>query len=181
QFQESKQFWSNLVKEGYIHSPEDFIRALPHMSFVQGKQNVEYLLKRYEKISKLPAYEKMEYSEDYDEIQSWSPLIMKERQPENIASTKVDGGTDVNCGELTRKMKYNFQQDDYVKNRYNNDVVDIKKTKQKELDVNVKNYATGMIAYYNADFLFIGAGGSSIPVLQKAKISQSSIFVGCPI
>src|SRR5699024_8464435 len=61
QFQESKQFWSNLVKEGYIHSPEDFIRALPHMSFVQGKQNVEYLLKRYEKISKLPAYEKMEY------------------------------------------------------------------------------------------------------------------------
>src|SRR5699024_12250548 len=77
QFQESKQFWSNLVKEGYIHSPEDFIRALPHMSFVQRKQNVEYLLKRYEKIPKLPAYEKMEYSEDYNTNTRWTTLLRK--------------------------------------------------------------------------------------------------------
>jgi len=181
QFQESKQFWSNLVKEGYIHSPEDFIRSLPHMSFVQGKQNVEYLLKRYEKISKLPAYEKMEYSEDYDEIQNWSPLIMKDRQPEDIASTKMDGGTDVNFGELTRKMMDYLQQDDSVKIHYNNDVVDIKKTKQKQWEVKVKSDATGMIAYYNADFLFIGAGGSAIPLLQKSKIPQSKNIGGFPI
>src|SRR5699024_12228514 len=72
------------------------------------------------------------YSEDYDEIQSWSPLIMKERQPENIASTKMDGGTDVNFGELTRKMMDYLQQDDSVKIHYNNDVVDIKKTRSEE-------------------------------------------------
>src|SRR5699024_12479177 len=114
-------------------------------------------------------YEKKEYSEDYDEIQSWSPLIMKERQPENSASTKMDGGTDVNLGELTRKMMDYLQQDDSVKIHYNKDVVDIKKTKQKQCKVKEKNDATGMIAYYNADFLFIGAGGSAIPLLQKSK------------
>src|SRR5699024_8302184 len=119
----------------------------------------------------------MEYSEDYDEIQSWSPLIMKERQPENIASTKVDGGTDVNFGELRRKMMDYLQQDDSVKIRYNNDVVDIKKTKQKQWEVKVKNDATGMIAHYNADYLFIGAGGSAVPLLQKSKISQSKNIV----
>src|SRR5699024_11372813 len=88
QLQESKQFWSDLVKEGYIDTPEEFIKPLPHMSFVQGRKNIDYLSRRYEKISKLPAYEKMEYSEDYDTIQSWSPLIMKDRQQGDIASTK---------------------------------------------------------------------------------------------
>src|SRR5699024_4312244 len=131
--------------------------------------------------SKLPAYDKMEYSEDYDEIQSWSQLIMKERQPENIASTKMDGGTDVNFGELTRKMMDYLQQDDSVKFYYNNDVVDIKKKKQKRWEVKMKNDETGMIAYYNADFLFIGAGGSAIPLLQKSKISQSKNIGGFPI
>src|SRR5699024_12655350 len=95
------------------------------MSFVQGKQNVEYLLKRYEKISKLPEYEKMEYSEDYDTIQSWSPLIMKDRQQGDIASTKMDGGTDVNFGELTKKMMDYLEKDDLGKINYNNDMVDI--------------------------------------------------------
>src|SRR5699024_12347986 len=86
--------------------------------------------------------------------------------------TKMDGGTDVNFGELTRKMMDYLEQDDSVKIHYNNDVVDIKKTKQKQWEVKVKNDATGMIAYYNDDFLFIGADGSAIPLLQKSKISQ---------
>src|SRR5699024_376569 len=95
----------------------------------------------------------------------------------NIASTKVDGGTDVNFGELTRKMMDYLQQDDSVKIHYNNDVVDIKKTKQKQWEVKVKNDATGMIAYYNADFVFIGAGGSAIPLLHKSIIRYCKNFV----
>lgn len=181
QFQESKQFWSHLVKEKYIDSPEDFIRPLPHMSFVQGRKNMEYLLKRYEEISKLPAYEKMEYSEDYDEIRSWSPLIMQDRGQDAVASTKMDGGTDVNFGELTKKMMDYLDQDDSVNIHYNNDVIDIKQTKEKQWEVKVKNDETGMIAYYNADFLFIGAGGNAIPLLQKSKIRQSKNLGGFPI
>src|SRR5699024_3764840 len=74
QFQVSKQFWSDLITNGYMSTPEDFIRPLPHVSFVQGQKNIDFLSKRYNKISKLPAFENMEYTEDAKTIKRWSPL-----------------------------------------------------------------------------------------------------------
>lgn len=181
QFQVSKQFWSNLVKDGYVTAPEDFIRPLPHMSFVQGSKNIDFLSKRYNKISKLPAFEKMEYTEDAETIQSWSPLIMEGREQGEFASTKMDGGTDVNFGNLTVKMMAFLQQDDSVNVLYNSEVTSVKQNKQKQWDIKVKNNAEGWIASYTADFLFIGAGGNAIPLLQKSKIRQSKNIGGFPI
>jgi malate dehydrogenase (quinone) len=34
QFELSKQFWASLVQEGRLPEPENFIRTIPHMSFV---------------------------------------------------------------------------------------------------------------------------------------------------
>src|SRR5699024_4480355 len=43
QFQVSTQFWSHLVNNKLISHPEDFIMPLPHMSMVQGEDNVTFL------------------------------------------------------------------------------------------------------------------------------------------
>src|SRR5699024_10290044 len=139
QFQVSKQLWANLVKDGYMTSAEDVIKPLKHMSYGQGSKNIELLSKRYQKISKMPAFEKMEYTEDADTIASWSPLMMEDRQGEEIASTKMDGGTDVNFGELTTKMMNYLQQDASVNVLYNSDVEFVKQNKHKQWDVRVKN------------------------------------------
>lgn len=181
QFQVSKQFWSHLIKEEDITNPAEFIQSLPHISFVQGKKNKEFLSKRYEKLSTLPAFEKMEYTEDLETIKNWIPLMMEDRGLEEIASTKIDGGTDVNFGELAKKMMHFLEQDETVKIHYNSEVVSLKQNNQKQWEVKVKNDVLGSIAYSNADFLFIGAGGHAIPLLQKSKIRQSKNTGGFPI
>src|SRR5699024_10100485 len=180
-FQISKQFWSHLIKEEDITNPAEFIQSLPHISFVQGKKNKEFLSKRYEKLSTLPAFNKMNNTEDLDTNKNWIPLMMKDRALEEIASTKIDGGTDVNFGELAKKMMRFLEQDETVKVHYNSEVVSLKQHNQKQWEVKVKNDVLGSIAYYNADFLFIGAGGNAIPLLQKSKIRQSKNTGGFPI
>lgn len=52
QFQVSMQFWSYLVKSKLIDNPQDFIKRLPHMSLVQGEENLAFLKKRFEALSK---------------------------------------------------------------------------------------------------------------------------------
>src|SRR5690625_1622474 len=57
QFEISKQFWSYLVKNKEIENPKEFIRPLPHISFVMGEGNVNFLKRRYEVLSPLPMFE----------------------------------------------------------------------------------------------------------------------------
>src|SRR5699024_1225033 len=121
QFQISKQFSSHLIKVEDITNPAEFIQSLPHISFVQGKKNKEFLSKRYYKISTLPAFNKMNYTEDFDTIKNWIPLMMEDRGLEEIASTKIDGGTDVNFGELAKKMIHFLEQDETVKVHYHSE------------------------------------------------------------
>src|SRR5699024_2883679 len=160
-----------------MSTPEDFIRLLPHISFVQGQKNIDFLSKRYNKISKLPAFENMEYTEDAKTIQRWSPLIMKGREKGAFASTKMDGGTDVNFGKLTVKMMEFMQKDDSVNVLYNSEVTSVRENKQKQWDVCVRNSAEGWIAEYTADFLFIGAGGMPFRYCKSRKSVKANILV----
>src|SRR5699024_2371176 len=183
QFQVSKQLWSHLVESGDIEHPSEFIKPLPHISFVQSEKNIEFLTKRYEKLQSVPAFQRMSFSEDAREIASWSPLIMKDRDlnGEPFAATKVDGGTDVNFGELAKKMIDALEKDPHVTVNYNTDVTSLKQSNDQTWEVKAKNKALGTIGYYVADFLFIGAGGNSIPLLQKTNIPQSKNLGGFPI
>ncbi len=105
QFQVSRQFWSYLVNRNLIRNPQDFIMPLPHMSFVQGEKNVTFLKKRFEALSNNPLFQGMEFSDDPEKLMEWIPLIMKDRTSnEPIAATKIDSGTDVNFGALTRML-----------------------------------------------------------------------------
>src|SRR5699024_131847 len=183
QFQVSKQLWSHLVESGDIEHPSEFIKPLPHISFVQSEKNIEFLTKRYEKLQSVPAFQRMSFSEDAREIASWSPLIMKDRDlsGEPFAATKVDGGTDVNFGELAKKMIRALDKSANVNVNFNTDVVSLKQDTDKTWEVKAKNKTLGTIEYYHADFLFIGAGGNAIPLLQKTKIPQSKNLGGFPI
>lgn len=181
QFQISKQFWTYLVEKGLIKNPEDFIMPLPHISFVQGADDVNYLRKRYESLVNNPLFEGMEYSEDPSVLKEWIPLIMENRKSkEPIAATKIDSGTDVNFGALTRVLiEYLETQDVQVK--YNSHVEKIKRTDGKRWEIKVQDNKNKAIGYHEADFVFIGAGGGSLPLLQMTGIPESKHIGGFPV
>src|SRR5699024_9300117 len=105
QFQISKLFWAYLVDQGMLEAPEKFIRQGCHLSFVEGKKNVEFLNKRIDSLTDSPLFEGMEFADDYETLKEWIPLMMEGREPgQDIAATKIDTGTDVNFGALSRKL-----------------------------------------------------------------------------
>lgn len=180
QFQDSMQFWSYLVKSNLIRNPQDFIMPLPHMSLVQGKENVAYLKKRFEAMSNNPLFQGMEFSDDPNKLMEWIPLIMKDRTPdEPIAATKMDSGTDVNFGALTR-MLFDHLNNKNVDIHYNHSVNDIKRTSDGSWELKVRN-DRGEVERHTAKFVFIGGGGGSLPLLQKSGISEGKHIGGFPI
>ena len=61
EFDLSRQFWSFLVKKGLIKNPQDFIHAVPHFSFVRGKEDVDFLERRFQALSAHHCYRGMEF------------------------------------------------------------------------------------------------------------------------
>ncbi|WLD93787.1 malate:quinone oxidoreductase [Alkalihalobacillus sp. AL-G] len=181
QFQLSRQFWSYLVNRNLIRNPQDFIMPLPHMSFVQGEENVAFLKKRMEALSNNPLFKGMEFSDDHGKLMEWIPLIMEGRTiDEPIAATKIDSGTDVNFGALTR-MLFDHLKSNNVEVNYKHSVKDIKRTSDGSWQVIVQDIDSGKIEYHTAKFVFIGGGGGSLPLLQKTGIPESKHIGGFPV
>lgn len=181
QFQLSRQFWSYLVNRELIHNPQDFIMPIPHMSLVQGEKNVTFLKKRFEALSNNPLFQGMEFSDDPDKLKEWIPLIMEGRTDnEPIAATKIDSGTDVNFGALTRILFDHLKSLD-VEINYKHTVKDIKRTSEGLWEVKVHNNESGSTEYHTAKFVFIGGGGGSLPLLQKTGIPESKHIGGFPV
>lgn len=182
QFEQSKQFWSYLVQKGFLANPRDFIHTVPHHSWVLGKENVDFLKKRYEAMQASVAFESMQYSEDREVLRTWFPLIMNNRtEKEPIAATRMEMGTEVNFGVLT---KHFFQ---ILENQFDtpvhtaNEVEDIDPGNSTEWFAKVKNLHTGKRTYYDADHVFIGAGGGALPLLQKVEIPEKNGYGGFPV
>jgi malate dehydrogenase (quinone) len=180
-FEVSKQFWAYMVENKLIKPPASFIRSIPHMSFVWGEENVEYLRKRFEALTKSHLFEGMEYAEDHQLISEWAPLIMKDRtQDQKVAATKMDLGTDVNFGSLTRCMFNHLKEMEGVRLFFNHEVRDIEKTKGK-WKMKIKNEETGDKKTIRTRFIFIGAGGGSLPLLLKSGIPEGKGYGGFPV
>ena len=181
-FEMSKQFWAYLVDEGVIESPEDFIRKVPHMSFVKGAENVEFLKKRHKAMTDHHFFDEMEFSEDGDQIKEWTPLLeMGRDQGENIAVTRVKTGTDIDFGSLT-KVLFNYLINlDGVELATTTAVRDLNKEKSGEWEVKVKKVGDFFSEKIYAPFVFIGAGGGSLKLLQKSGIKEGEGFGGFPI
>ncbi|EIT87376.1 malate:quinone oxidoreductase [Fictibacillus macauensis ZFHKF-1] len=181
QFQLSRQFWSYLVKSNLISNPKEFIMPIPHMSLVEGESNVNFLKNRFQALSNHPLFEGMEFSDQQDKLKQWIPLIMEGRtSKEPIAATKIDSGTDVNFGALTRMLFEHLTKQD-VEINYRHSVKDIKRTKDGKWEVKVHNLSDGRIEHHTAKFVFIGGGGGSLPLLQKTGIPESKQIGGFPV
>jgi malate dehydrogenase (quinone) len=181
QFMVSRQFWSYLVNSNLISNPEDFIRPLPHMSLVHGEKNVEFLKKRFQALSNNPLFKGMEFSDDPEKLIEWVPLIMEGRKAnESIAATKIDSGTDVNFGALTRMLFDNLKNQN-VDINYKHQVDDIKRTTDGLWELKVRNLDSGKVERHTAKFVFIGGGGGSLPLLQKTGIPESKHIGGFPV
>ncbi|MFE4712323.1 malate dehydrogenase (quinone) [Paenibacillus sp. NPDC056722] len=179
-FQDSMQFWSYLVNRDLIRNPQDFIMPLPHMSMVLGEKNVAFLKQRFKALSNHPLFQGMEFSEDPKQLQQWIPLIMKDRPlNEPIAATKIDTGTDVNFGALTR-MLFKHLKSKNVDIHYKHGVEDIRRTSEGLWELKVRN-DRGQVERRTAKFVFIGGGGGSLPLLQKSGIPESKHIGGFPI
>ncbi|CAG5007114.1 Malate:quinone oxidoreductase [Dyadobacter sp. CECT 9275] len=181
-FEVSKEFWSYLVENEIIETPDDFIHHIPHLSFVWGKDNVAFLKKRHELLTAHHLFEGMEYSENKDEIKSWIPLVMEGRDSdEPVAATKMELGTDVNFGALTRSMFDFLEKQDGVKLYLNQEVEDLKQMKDGSWIVEVKDRDTRHSLKVHTKFIFIGAGGGSLPLLEKSGIPEGKGFGGFPV
>ena len=182
QFETSKEFWSYLVENNYVSSPEKFLRPTPHMSFVWGDDDVNFLRKRYEKLSQHPLFKEMEYSEDISKIKEWTPLIVDGRKGnEKVAATHMNLGTDVNFGELTRQIFKGLQDKNEITLETKHEVRDLTRLSNGKWAVKVKDLKSGNNKAVNADFVFIGAGGGAILLLQKSGIPESKKFGGFPV
>ena len=179
QFQVSRQFWSYLVNSGQIDNPQDFIMPIPHMSFIEGKKNVDFLRKRYAILSENPLFEGMEYTEDAAKLKEWVPLMMEGRTGNDpIAATRIENGTYVNFGALTAKLIDNLSKKG-VTVHYNTTVKDVSRNSDGQWDVKIRSgHHTETVT---ARFVFLGAGGGSLPLLQKSGISEGKGIGGFPI
>lgn len=181
EYQFSKQFWSYLVSSNRISDPRDFIVPVPHMSFVQGEQDVIFLKKRFEALSENPLFEGMEFTDDPAKLAEWIPLMMENRVSNRpLAATKIDSGTDVNFGALTRILFKHLQQSN-VNIHYNHQIEDITRNAEGLWELKVKNLESGVTERRSARFVFIGGGGGSLHLLQKSGIPEGRGVGGFPV
>ncbi|MDO9329968.1 MAG: malate dehydrogenase (quinone) [Pseudomonas sp.] len=181
-FQISRQFWAWQVQQGVLKNPRSFINSTPHMSFVWGDDNIKFLKKRYEALQASPLFAGMQYSEDPAVIKKWVPLMMEGRDPnQKIAATWSPIGTDVNFGEITRQFVAHLQTTPKFDLKLSSEVQDITKNDDGTWRVSYKNLKDGTKSETDAKFVFIGAGGGALHLLQKSGIPEAKEYAGFPV
>ena len=180
QFEHSKQFWGYAARTGMIDTVSDFINPVPHLSFVYGKEQVDFLRSRHKQMQAHHFFEEMVYTEDREKIKEWAPLLLEGRDDTPIAVTKMNRGTDINYGALSAKLITWLGKQEGCGYTTSHRITDI--TKKDDLwTVEIKDLKTKKTFTNTAKFIFIGAGGGSLPLLQKSGIKESKGFGGFPI
>jgi malate dehydrogenase (quinone) len=181
-FELSREFWAYLVKQGFLQNPETFIHNVPHISFVWGKENVAYLRKRQEALVKSPLFKGMQFSDDFEQLRKWMPLVMNGRDrliP--VAATYMETGTDINFGVLTRELFAYLKKLEGVELHLHQEVTDLEKQEDGSWNVKTKDEHTHDKRIVNAGFVFIGAGGGALPLLEKSDIKEAEGYGGFPV
>ena len=182
QFEQSKQFWTYLVEQGVITTPEDFIRKVPHMSFVRGDDGIDFLSNRFKAMTEHHFFSEMTYSEDVNEIGEWAPLLSQGRATDDgIAATRVEGGTDIDFGSLTKTLIDYLVSLNGVTLATETSVRDIDRTSDGGWKVRVRKDGELSSEKVYGKFVFIGAGGGSLKLLQKSGIREGKGFGGFPV
>lgn len=181
QFEIAKQFWAYQVKQGVLETPNTFINPVPHIAFVWG-DNVNFMEKRYAAMVQSPLFAGMKLSEDKAEIQQWAPLVMDGRDPQQkVAATRMDVGSDVNYGAITKQLINNLEKSPNFKLRTSTEVTGISKNDDNTWSVAFKDVKSGEVSHVKTRFVFIGAGGAAIKLLQMTGLPEAQQYAGFPV
>ena len=185
-FEVSLQFWSHLVENRALPVPDQFINKTPHLSFVRGEQNIAFLKQRFDLLSKHHLFADMQYSADFAQLQAWLPLMMAGRKTDDkLAASYVAHGSDVDFGALTRHMVAYLNTQANFNLLTNTQVKNLNKVKDRAKDntwhVKIFDLTTKHTKTIQAKFVFLGAGGGALPLLQKADIDESKGYGGFPV
>lgn len=182
QFEISRQFWSHQVRAGRLGAPADFINPTPHMSFVWGEANIDYLRKRRDALVSNPLFYGMQFSDDPKQIAQWAPLLMEGRDPgQHVAATYMPLGTDVNFGVITRQLTQGLQRSRNFALHLGSEVTALRRNADKTWNVTVKDLKSGQESTVKTRFVFIGAGGAALKLLQLSGIPEADDYAGFPV
>ncbi|WP_093001009.1 malate dehydrogenase (quinone) [Rhizobium sp. NFR07] len=181
-FQITRQFLAHQIDVGVLTEPRSFINSTPHMSFVWGDQNTEFLAKRFEALKASPLFAGMEFSNDHAQIAKWVPLMMEGRDPnQKLAVTWSPLGTDVNFGEITRQYVTSLKGKQTFTLRTNSEVTAIERNDDGTWSVSFDDSKSGTSTTLKAKFVFLGAGGGALPLLQMSGIPEGDAYAGFPV
>jgi malate dehydrogenase (quinone) len=180
-FEVSLQFWAYLVEKNILPSDSSFINPTPHLSFVWGEDDVEFLRQRYSLLKQHPLFADMQFSDDPETLKAWMPLIMQTRdKAKKVAATRVDYGTDIDFGNLTRALVTHLQSRSNFELALQTEVKGLKRLKNGRWKVRLvdQNRKSRNI---EAQFVFLGAGGGALKLLQQSKIAECKGYGGFPV
>ncbi len=178
-FENSMSLWASLYAAGKIDIKK-FLKFIPHISFVSGKENISFLKKRYQLMANNPEFKDMEFTSSFGQISSWASLITKDRNPLNeIAATRVERGTDINFEALTKEYLSFVSKNKNVELSYKTELIDLKKINQKQWELELS--LNGRKISVRTAFVFLGAGGKTINFLQKSNIPEANNYGGFPV
>ncbi|MEG0675069.1 MAG: malate dehydrogenase (quinone) [Comamonas sp.] len=183
QFEVTRQFWAHQIGRGHLQSPETFVNPTPHMSFVWGEDNITFLKKRQQALIQNPLFYGMEYSEDQEQIKKWAPLMIEGRDAsQKLAATYMPLGTDVNHGVWTEQLVASLKQGPNFNLHLQSEVTALRQNADKTWNVTVANLADGRKEKtVKAKFVFVGAGGAALKLLQASGIPESKNYAGFPV
>ncbi|MBN8709411.1 MAG: malate:quinone oxidoreductase [Verrucomicrobia bacterium 61-8] len=181
EFDLSRQFWAYLTKKGAIKNPQAFIHPVPHMSFVRGAENAKFLKKRFDALTAHHCYHGMEFSDDKAKIAEWIPLVMEGRDPgEIVAATRMVTGNDVDYGALTTVLLDSLKGQQGFSINFFSRVQDLERDGDG-WNVKIRDEKTGVHKHVHAKFVFLGAGGGSLHLLQRSGIPEGEGYAGFPV
>ena len=182
EFDLSRQFWSYLVKKGAIVDPQSFIHPVPHMSFVHGPENAAFLKKRFAAMSAHHCYHGMEYTEDKRKLAEWVPLVMEGRAADQqVAATRIVTGADVDYGSLTRSLVGHLRGLEGFAVHYGHQITNLGREPGGRWRLDVKDTQSRDVRSTTAKFVYLGAGGGALPLLQKSGIPEGKGYGGFPV
>ena len=181
QFQVTRQFWAYAHENGILTDVHSFLNPVPHVSFVQGAANVDYLRRRRETLVRNPLFAGMEFIDDADEFARRLPLMSQGRDfSEPVGLNWTEAGTDVDFGALSRQL-FAFGTTRGMRTLFGQEVRDLDQQPDGSWKVKVLNRRTGEKSTLTSRFVFVGAGGGALPLLQKAGIEEVKWFGGFPV
>ena len=178
-FEQTLEFWSHLTECGGF-DPKKFLNKIPHISFVSGGKNVEFLRQRYQSLSSNDAFSSMEWSEDYSELLEWMPLVINGRdRSEKIASTRIERGTDIDFGELCSSYIQRLKSTSTVDLKFSTELIDLERDLKGGWHLTLEDQSHKHAVY--SSFVFLGAGGGALTLLQRSGISEAFEYGGFPV